>query len=153
MVGGPLGMAGLVAGNLAEMKISGVLDAEKVQTESSTALNIIEQKITPTPPLPEPVMDMTSPLQRGAPILPVQSGEIPPLFGNIASNKAISMGQEDMFIEALAGRGEHEDVSAADHKASTLPNVEKLSQDARNLLPEDLLKQLQERHRNTIAQS
>lgn len=153
MVGGPLGMAGLVAGNLAEMKISGVLDAEKTQIDSSTALNIIEQKIAPTPPLPEPAADMASPLQRGTPILPVQSGDIPPLFGNIASSQAISVGQEDKLLEALSGRSERDEVTAADHDTSTLPNVEKLSQDARNLLPEDLLKQLQERHRKTIAQS
>ncbi|GHB18673.1 hypothetical protein GCM10007094_03060 [Pseudovibrio japonicus] len=153
MVGGPLGMAGLVAGNLAEMKISGVLDAEKAQTESSTAVNIIERKISPAPHLPEPAADMASSLQRGIPILPVQSGDIPPLFGNVASHQGISMGQEDMFLEALSSHSERNEVTEADDDTATLPNVEKLSLDARNLLSEDLLKQLQERHRKTIAHS
>ena len=153
MIAGPLGMAGLVAGNIAEMKITGVLDAENAKTEKATALNVIEQKISTPPPMPQPAPDMTSSLQRGTPILPVQSKEIPPLFGDIASAEAISMGSEDKLIEALAGKSEVDEASEDPSSSSTLPTVEKLSQDARNLLPEDLLKQLQERHRNTIAHS
>ncbi|MGH0004387.1 hypothetical protein ACQU0X_30335 [Pseudovibrio ascidiaceicola] len=153
MIAGPLGMAGLVAGNLAEMKISGVLDAENLATEKASALSTIEKKINTSPPVPSPASDMTSSLQRGTPIIPVQSKEIPPLFGNIASAEAISMGSKDKLIEALTGSVEKEEKTASALDASTLPTVDKLSQDARNLLPEDLLKQLQERHRNTIAQS
>ncbi|KZK83337.1 hypothetical protein PsAD13_02734 [Pseudovibrio sp. Ad13] len=153
MIAGPLGMAGLVAGNLAEMKISGVLDAENASTDKVTALSTIEKKIQASPAVPAPASDMVSSLQRGTPILPVQSKEIPPLFGNIASARAISMGNEDKLIEALAGSSKNEEKTSSDLETSTLPTVDKLSQDARNLLPDDLLKQLQERHRNTIAQS
>ncbi len=153
MIAGPLGMAGLVVGNLAEMKLSGVLDAENAATDKATALSTIEKKIQASPPVPAPASDMVSSLQRGTPILPVQSKEIPPLFGNIASAEAISMGNEDKLIEALAGSSENEEKTSSDLETSTLPTVDKLSQDARNLLPDDLLKQLQERHRNTIAQS
>ncbi|KZL24842.1 hypothetical protein [Pseudovibrio sp. Ad37] len=153
MIAGPLGMAGLVAGNLVEMKISGVLDAENAATDKATPLSTIEKKIKTSPRVPAPASDMVSSSQRGTPILPVQSKEIPPLFGNIASAEAISMGNENKLIQALAGSSENEEKTSSDLDASTLPTVDKLSQDARNLLPEDLLKQLQERHRNTIAQS
>ncbi|KZL08469.1 hypothetical protein PsAD2_04138 [Pseudovibrio axinellae] len=149
MIAGPLGVAGLVAGNIAEMKLAGKLDAESMPQEVNTAMSVIEQKLNLASAAPEPAVDMATPLQRGTPILPVKTGDIPPLFGNIASAEAISMGSKDKLIEALAASDESDNEA----KASELPTIDKLSQDARNLLPEDLLRQLQERHRNTIAQS
>ncbi len=153
MIGGPLGMAGLVAGNIAEMKISGVLDTENSTTDKATVLNTIEKKLRASPALPAPATDMMSSLQRGTPVLPVQFKAIPPLFGNIASADGLSMVNEGNLTEALAATLEKEKQTPSDLDTSTLPTIDKLAQDARNLLPEDLLKQLQERHRNTIVQS
>lgn len=155
LIAGPLGMAGLVAGNLAEMKLSGVLDAEAAQEKSTASVNVIEQKINAKQALP--ASDMTRSLQRGIPILPVKTTEIPPLFGNIASAAPLTLGSEEMPLEALSGSRKTENMGASFDQPKPvslgLPEVHKLSLDARNLLPEDVLRKLQERYRTTIANS
>ncbi|SDQ92169.1 hypothetical protein [Pseudovibrio sp. Tun.PSC04-5.I4] len=155
LIAGPLGMAGLVAGNLAEMKLSGVLDAAAAQEKSTVSVDVIEQKINRKQIVSAP--DMTSSIQRGIPILPVKTTEIPPLFGNVASAEPLAIGNEKTLLDALSGNKKTEGTTTSSEQAKSasfgLPEVDKLSLDARNLLPEDMLRKLQERHRNTIANS
>ncbi len=160
MIAGPLGMAGLVAGNLAEMKVSGVLDAEAAKSkeiaasEETSPANIIEAKISKSTPQPEPAIDMATSLQRGIPILPVSSTDIPPLFGATDTVEQLATGNESKLIKALSKSADaNKEAQAATPETSPLPSVDKLSQDARNFLPEVLLRQLQERHRNNLTLS
>lgn len=149
MIGGPLGMAGLVAGNVAEMKLSGVLDEATQQPEQKAATAVITEKIS-TKTI-EPASDMTAPLQRGIPVIPVAKRDIPAMFGNIATPEIVSAQPTERLIETL----DELDAPAAQQSTEpeTLPGVEKLSEDPRNLLTEEALLRLREIHAKSISQN
>lgn len=147
MIGGPLGMAGLVAGNVAEMKLSGVLDNEAIPSQQKVAVDVIAEKISAK--AIEPASDMSSSLQRGIPVIPVAKRDIPAMFGNIATPEIANAQPTEKLIKALA----EGDASQHSTAPKTLPGVDKLSKDPRNLLTEEALLRLREMHARSISQT
>ena len=147
MIGGPLGMVSLVAGNMAEMKVEGALDKAQSSTAQSS-MEIIDQKLSSEKI--EPATDMARPLQRGIPVLPVAKRDIPSLFGNIASGKNLADHSTGKPIDAIPSPNTVTAKPQTD--GELLPGIEKLSQDPRNLFTEETLARLRKLHSQTFSQ-